>query len=438
MNRMLLIVAVALAILAGGYGLAFAFDPPHYDYRLLGNPGYQPLASCDGTACHSFTKYQFLPGNLDGNVSNDFTNFCLSCHNSSGEAHEKQAGTPSNNVYNNFTGLLPGNAGTSHSWNGYIGNAGTRVPTNPAFNGTAYMPGGKVRCQTCHFGMDKAADEEIDWASATDSGDHQNFVISWGSPSTKQYLAQYLKVYRYPNALSRPVESRGKKQYLVNYTAYTYNYQNATITFNQPQGTPIYVYADIPQPYFRIGNAANQICTDCHNNRVSSKVTHAPGTGAKNGHPAMVPFGNRSGLHATLKSSADSNIFIEGGNVECTSCHDPHNAAGSDGMVLRNADKSTLCTNCHKTRLDGYSSADSVNIHTGPKHIGNNEPPTECLDCHTAHDSNNIMLIKDTINGKPVNLQNFTGTQSFGPDTGYGVCEVCHTKTNHHLSNNAP
>src|SRR5512143_3471547 len=164
MNRTLLIVAVALAILAGGYGIASAADPPHSDYRLNGTPGYMPQATCDGTACHSFTKSRFLQDNL-ANPSNtvDFTTFCLGCHNAAGEAHEKRAGSPSGNVYNNGTGLVPGSSGDSHSWNGSIPNAGTRVPTSGGFSGTTYMPGGKVRCQTCHDGMNKTAEQDLDW-----------------------------------------------------------------------------------------------------------------------------------------------------------------------------------------------------------------------------------------------------------------------------------
>ena len=428
MKMMLVAMAVALAILAGGYGIASAVDPPHNDYRLLGNPGYKPLAACDGTACHSFTNNRFLPGYLDGNASNDFTNFCLSCHSAAGEAHEKSAGTPSRNVYNNHTGLLPGNGGSSHSWNGDIGNAGTRVPTISGFSGTAYMPGGKVRCQTCHFGMDKAAEENINWASATDSGDHTNFVISSGSSTTKQYLSQYLKVYRYPTALTRPTESRTKKNYLVNYSAYTYNDQNKTITFKQAQGTPVYVYADITQPYYRVGNSSNQICADCHNDRLDRNVSHAPGTGVKDGHPVMVPFTNRSGLHPTLKGSADSNIFTEGGKVECTSCHDPHNSAGSNAMILRNADSSALCTNCHKVNgYSGYSTA-SISMHNGSKHSSS----TICLDCHATHGSNNILLIRSKINGKTINFQNFSGTNNFVNAGGTGLCQVCHTATSHY------
>jgi len=432
MLRHLLVFAAVLVI---SYGTAWAYDtpimPPHKDYTPIYNNGF-----CGGSyegACHDFNASTFLPetlGHVD-NVDNkkDWTNFCLSCHNVSGEAHERSAGTPSTNTYSlgNRTTLVPGSySGRSHSWNGVIGNAGTTFPNNSGFEGTK----NRVNCQVCHQGMSKRREQDLDWKSTTTS-DQINYTIN-SYASTKQYLAKYIRVYRASTATSRPNNSRTKKNYLVDPSEYSYNPSSATITFNTAQVATDNIYVDITQPYLRASNAANSACLDCHRDRTYGSVSHAPGDGSNNGHPVMTGYGHTGGLHDTLKGSADTNIYIESGQVMCTSCHDPHNAASSDGQLTRSANSSDMCTDCHKTNgFDGYTgSLAFVANHNGSKH----SVATECLDCHTTHNSTNIMLIKDTINGKTINFRNFSGVQSFGNDTGSSVCEACHTATNYHKS----
>ncbi|MGC2423651.1 MAG: cytochrome c3 family protein [Nitrospirota bacterium] len=451
MKKTVFSVVVALAVLVGAYGLARAADSPHKDYR----PGYTD-SSCNnggGAACHAIPKSTFLPADIADSLATDYTGFCVSCHNSAGEAHQKNPGSSSTNNYVNHTGInINASTGNSHSWNGVIGNAGTRIPTLPGFktdyNGNVFTDGTvhmvlanntsyEVRCQTCHQAMKKVV-ENFNYAP-TMSSDYTNYQIS-GASSTKQYLAQYIRVYR--NGPQPTItNSRTKKQYLVDPSEYTYNYQTATVTFKVAQPSNTYINVDIGEPYLRDDNTANAVCVDCHADRPSQEVSHAPGIGIKSNHPASgqgisVNMGYGYGLHSTILPQATGNAYIENGKVYCTSCHKQHNAPSTNGELTRESDGSALCSDCHKTKLNGYSTANSVNIHNGDLHTANNEPATECLDCHTTHNSNNIMLIKNVINGKRVNFQSFTGARSFGPDTGFGICEVCHSATSHHLSNN--
>jgi predicted CXXCH cytochrome family protein len=446
MKRTMVVCGVILTLAAGTCGTAWSstggYAPPHSDYRT----GY--LGGCgSGTACHSITKGTFLPDTLNNPPAPpypNYTNFCLSCHNAAGEAHEKAAGSPSTNVYVNFTGIDKGASytGDSHNWNGLSGNAGTRTPAASGYAGTNFMPGGAVRCQTCHIGAAKSGEQNIagaagEWLQAVDQGDQKSYKIS-GSESTRQYLAKYLKVYRSPVALSAPA-SRARKAYQI-YTGFTYNYQNATITFGRAQGAPssVYIYATIGQPYLRAGNAANAACVDCHNNRNSQAVPHVTGSGVKNLHPTGVVYGHAFGAHTTLKPSPSGNVYLEytatlGSRVLCTTCHDPHNAASKNGQLLREADDSTLCADCHKTRMDGYSTAGAVNVHNGPRHIS----PTGCTECHSAHGKDNLYLVKSRVKtpsgtSRAVDFQNMEGARSFGDDSGNSICEVCHTQTEYH------
>jgi len=449
MKRTLFTVMIALAVLTGAYSIAGAADGVHINYRA---GGYSGACSAGTAACHSISPVTFMPQALDSAAApnpEDYANFCLTCHNAAGEAHNKSVGTPSNNVYKGSTTTL-GNSGVSHSWKGLNHNAGTRTPTAPDFaiekygiitDGTMFMPGGKVNCQTCHDSMTKRPNvEKIEnWAAGSTLN---NLDYTFGYTSTKQYLAQYIRVYRYTGSVigTRPTNVRVKELAalgieVVDPSEYSYNYQNATITFKTSQaGKNINV--EILQPYLRVDNTANAMCLDCHADRISIGVSHAPGTGVKNGHPAKVNYGHTLGLQNTLKPSGTGNTYFENVSgyqkVLCTTCHDPHNAASNNGQLMREANDQTLCGDCHKTRLDGYSTAGSVNIHNGSKHLAG---PTVCVDCHTTHNSNNIMLIKNVINGKTINFQNFSNANSFGNDTGSGICEACHAVTDYHKSN---
>jgi predicted CXXCH cytochrome family protein len=373
----------------------------------------------------------FIPATLGTDSKNtDWSAFCVSCHNSAAEAHDKAVGSPSTAAYNNVTGaLVPGSyEGNSHSWNGGIKAGGTRVPVAAGYNG--YMPGNIVVCTTCHKGVAKLTGiQNIDWIQATDSGNHLSFTIL-GYPSTDPNLAQYLRVYRYAGtSLARPLNSRSKQAYLVNPSEYTYNNTNSTVTFKAAQpATNLVIYVDATQPYFRVDNKANAACFDCHIDRIDSGISHAPGTGVNDQHPVKVPFANRSGLTATIKPAVSGNIYMESNKLVCTTCHDTHNSASKEGMILREADGSTLCSDCHKTKLDGYSSVvqGAVNNHHGT---------TVCLDCHSTHNSKNILLVRNTINGKTINFQTFSGANDF-VNAGNGVCEACHTATKYYKNDN--
>ncbi|MCG3136779.1 MAG: hypothetical protein HJJLKODD_00615 [Phycisphaerae bacterium] len=41
-------------------------------------------------------------------------------------------------------------------------------------------------------------------------------------------------------------------------------------------------------------------------------------------------------------------VPLPNGQVECTSCHDPHNEAGRPYMLVRSNERSALCLTCHK------------------------------------------------------------------------------------------
>jgi len=441
MKRILGTAILGLLICSGAAYAVTTPSPPHTNYR----PGYITGCSSNGTACHQLSKGLFLPETLDiTNPPNerDYTNFCLACHNAAGEAHNKSVGTPSTNAYNNLTAFrfYSSYRGDSHSWNGRNNGAGTRTPTLDGFKKTSggtgadYMPGGKVTCQVCHEGMGKRQGvENIDWAPATDQGDHLHFTF--GNLSTRQYLGQYIKVYRDSNPIAKPGNSRTRGNYLVSPSEYSYDYSAATVKFKAAQPSPTYIYVDIPQPYFREDNTGNRVCLDCHNDRQNASVNH-PGSALrpKDNHPAVVNYGYGFGSHTTLRNATTVRLYIEGGRVLCTTCHDPHNAQGKNGSLLREADPSTLCLDCHDQS--------KVALHKGgkhPKYTNTSSIPTGCTECHSPHNTGNVYLVRDRVKTpggavRAASFKRYTGASSFGEDTGGSICEVCHTNTKYHKS----
>ena len=438
MSRKAIIASgVITLLLASNAAFAVTVNSVHTNYRT----GY--TGGCGtGAACHTLYKGSFLPAQLSADPSTNYTAFCLSCHNSAGEAHEKTAGSPSSIAYNNLTGFRINTSyrGVSHSWTGRIGNAGTRIPVASGFRGTTCMPGQKVTCQTCHGSMGKTTGENVPLGSSsrpvvdttTDSERIQYRLLGNFAP-TSQYLNQYVKVYR-DNGYWQSVEApRKRKQFLVDPSEYVYNNLSGTVTFRTAQPSSAYIYVEIPEPYLRDGNSANQACLDCHNDRSGVMVNHPGDILKKSQHPVGIPVGHVNGTGETLRNITTIKLYLEEGKILCTSCHDPHNAKSNDGKLLREPEAALLCLDCHDSS--------KVSLHKGKKHPRylntTSIRATVCTDCHGPHNSGNLYLVREKVNTpsrgiREADFKSFTGAESFGADSGNSICEVCHTATDYH------
>lgn len=104
------------------------------------------------------------------------------------------------------------------------------------------------------------------------------------------------------------------------------------------------------------------ICLGCHDGTLATSVigsAHAMLAGVREGfalpdgfawrdHPIGVPYpiGNNE-YHTRLRLEHDGRIRLPDGRVECTSCHDPHNTAGVDKLLVMSNRRSALCLACH-------------------------------------------------------------------------------------------
>jgi predicted CXXCH cytochrome family protein len=122
----------------------------------------------------------------------------------------------------------------------------------------------------------------------------------------------------------------------------------------------------------RFGNAAagdarvgegTRMCMRCHDGTVAkdtlggvrqprSPYTRHPGlfTAGHGGsdHPVAVAYPDFDrGYHPPSTVDAEGVVPVPHGRVECSSCHDPHNASGEDYMLVTSNDRSALCLACH-------------------------------------------------------------------------------------------
>jgi len=113
------------------------------------------------------------------------------------------------------------------------------------------------------------------------------------------------------------------------------------------------------------------------------------------------------------------------------------NAKTGDGNLLSRERADQLCIDCHNVASHSSQATDT----------GYGNWSILCTDCHTPHNTKNIMTVKDNITTpnsgvKPVQFYNRTGdasnsfvSSSAGADT-KGVCQVCHTQTKDPISSN--
>lgn len=109
--------------------------------------------------------------------------------------------------------------------------------------------------------------------------------------------------------------------------------------------------------------ASSLICLSCHNGAVAPSTVgtaHAILAGQREGyavpdgwaardHPIGVPYPAQTKGYRPLASvQAGGVIRLPEGRLECISCHDPHNAAGVDKMLVMSNQRSALCLACHE------------------------------------------------------------------------------------------
>jgi hypothetical protein len=125
------------------------------------------------------------------------------------------------------------------------------------------------------------------------------------------------------------------------------------------------------------------------------------------------------------------------GTPICVTCHD--NTKAHIGNAVHNprlklVNDNSQCNSCHKSA--GSTIARFQNMSTHFTALGANN--MLCKTCHDPHGTRNIFMIRTTLSGANglgrvhLNIQDVA--TGFVNSNGTGLCQLCHTKTNHYLA----
>jgi hypothetical protein len=198
----------------------------------------------------------------------------------------------------------------------------------------------------------------------------------------------------------------------------------------------------------------SSLCLSCHDGTVAVGQSAAygtlPVTGTMNSidafgtnlggtHPfsLSLPLKDASNLVASLVSqgkTADPTgaVKLINGNIECTSCHDPHVQATdkiAQDFLVRDSSAGTMCLACHDPNrviqgqpnpLAGWSNSihqTATNQPAGNAHVGSYSTVAlnACTSCHTEHDAMS-----------PARLLRQATPPAPGVDTTTQDCITCH------------
>ena len=172
-------------------------------------------------------------------------------------------------------------------------------------------------------------------------------------------------------------------------------------------------------------------CSTCHTQSTAWKSS------ASNGRLACESCHNTatpsviSGKTALDKPLAATNGHGKVGIAQsCSVCHNSnsqHIGVAGGTKRLSDAYSSTTsgrgCNTCHDDAAKVPTAAKrDMKVHQ-LSGIG-----SKCADCHDPHGTSNSMMVKATINGAAVS---YTGKTTFANDSQTGVCQTCHSTTQH-------
>ena len=275
--------------------------------------------------------------------------FCYSCHNTAGVAHETVIG--GNRDHSTIINVTSGNANMPT-----YGNITAGERNNQPFS--RLKDGGKVVCVTCHNAMSKVEDYGRVWERAI-SMDNIKYTLVRGGWADCGWLVPV--VYRTSTFIATPTYSKARKSYLVDPTEYTYDETTGKFKFRTAQASGTYIYVTLDFPFLRASQEGNRLCGDCH-----TQATHK-GSNCLACHQAHNTT-NIEGVRGKVRTPAPSEksvIFAR------------HTGANSfaDGDATRDG----ICEVCHtKTKYYRNNTTAFAN-HSG----GFNYSGKDCTSCHS-------------------------------------------------------
>lgn len=387
--RRIAVLTLAAAALAAG--VLRAADPPHAFPAA-------PKGSC--IECH---KLHTAPGGTITKVAGN-ANLCLSCHVSGGQAGAKPFATADQALP--WPGLPTGvtATGTSHRWDS--GPAG-HAKADAANTSTGLVrPGGAFTgryAKTYTLTITAAGNVGVarfSWTATTPGGGSGTGVLTGANvPLNEGVTVTFVdgtgasfvlgdRWYVYVRTdLRVPVAAemwvRMEAGQIMCSTCHNQHSQS-----REPfdPGAPAYggPGTGAGRHFQRLASETNQMCKDCHAARNVASSTQGS-------HPVGVAIPG-SGAYTTPVLLPLDKVA---GRVQCSSCHTPHYTGSSDGTLLRLANVTALCTDCHAL-ADTASPAAHLNAASGVLWPGGQygtlfpavpDPGRRgfCTNCHQPH-----------------------------------------------------
>ncbi len=182
-------------------------------------------------------------------------------------------------------------------------------------------------------------------------------------------------------------------------------------------------------------------CTPCHVGTLTATIWGAGRVTCESCHSGAT----RSVIQGvtapdeTLSSSKGHTQAAFTGIPTCNSCHDSTSAHISgvlgDNVRLTLANTNVQCASCHNVAGKTIARFQNMSTHFSTK--GGTQDML-CKSCHNPHGSSNLSMIRTQLKGSWTNATTYTilytdAVNGFvNTTTNRGLCQVCHTKTNHY------
>ena len=183
-----------------------------------------------------------------------------------------------------------------------------------------------------------------------------------------------------------------------------------------------------PQHMNGVVNLVNGACNGCHPGTVPSwsAGTRLACTSCHAASPSVLPNGVAAPYKANFTSRGHGQFAASN---QCTACHDPNSShiSGVLGTTVRLflSNDNGQCSSCHNSLVARTMSTHVLDKNASPT-------PSLCKSCHDVHGTTNLHMIRTVINGTPITFTNMS-TGFVKTSAPYdGLCQVCHTLTNHY------
>ncbi|MDH5517524.1 MAG: hypothetical protein OEY36_06855 [Gammaproteobacteria bacterium] len=141
-------------------------------------------------------------------------------------------------------------------------------------------------------------------------------------------------------------------------------------------------HAAAEKKLLRIKNTNSQLCGQCHDDRYAQSMADAAHL---NTHPVNIKPVDAKIAPSLVKAGAKQGV---NGQIICQTCHRPHDAKSTQGLLLQENNNGVLCQTCHINKKTVLDSKHDMNLTDGDTKNIRGQKVKEggaCSACHLPH-----------------------------------------------------